>query len=260
MDTVSPSENSTQGHVIQLTTFADPTDCFQCGKRLQGRFFQGYRCLRCQASLHKVCLADCACLEVGAPLKKSNSLMLPTALPDSGLERSNSSLSLAHSLTSGDNGNGNGASTLGTGNPRADRERRRSQIREVVLEAQSNAMREEENTPLERQPWFAGDLPVKTANERLELLPTGTFLIRRRNNGQYALMLKCPEKPKGVKSMKIEEEVNPTTGVREYFLSQARKFPSLTRMIAHYRTRDLTENFNYEALQGVCLKKPFKDI
>merc|ERR1711988_858921 len=95
MDTINPSENAKQGHVLQLLTFAEPTNCFHCGKLLQGRFFQGYRCLRCQACLHKKCLSECACLEVGT-LKKTNSLMLPTALPDS-MERGNSTLSLVSS-------------------------------------------------------------------------------------------------------------------------------------------------------------------
>ena len=103
MDAANPGENAKQGHVLQLTTFAEPTECFQCGKILQGRFFQGYRCLRCQANLNKSCLSECACIEVGAPLKKSNSLMLPTALPDN-LERSGSTLSLVASNSS-ENGN-----------------------------------------------------------------------------------------------------------------------------------------------------------
>ena len=237
MDTVNPSENSNVGHVIQLLTFAEPTDCFQCGKLLRGRFFQGYRCLRCQACLHKKCLGECACLEVGAPLKKSNSLMLPTALPDS-LERSNSTLSLVTS----ENGN-----------------KRHSQIRETVQELQINAIREQENLPLNSQPWYAGELDVKTATVRLENLPIGTFLIRIRQNGQYALMLKSPEKPKGVKSMKIEEEVS-DTGERCFYLSQARKFQSLPKLVNFYKNKDLTENFNYEALRGVTLRTPYKDI
>ena len=41
MDTANPSENAEQGHVIQMVTFTEPTDCFHCGKLLQGRFFQG---------------------------------------------------------------------------------------------------------------------------------------------------------------------------------------------------------------------------
>lgn len=241
MDTVNPNENSKQGHVIQLTTFAEPTECFQCGKLLQGRFFQGYRCLRCQANMHKSCLADCACLEVGAPLKKSHSLMLPTALPES-LERSSSTLSLA---PPSENGN-----------------KRHSQVREVVQELQSSAIREQESLPLDQQPWYAGELDVKTASDRLESLPVGTFLIRKRAKlpGQFVLMLKCPEKPKGVKSMKIEEEVHPETGERFYYLSQARKFSSLAKMVSFYRHRDLTENFNYEALKGVNLRTPYKEV
>ena len=35
MDTVNPSENAEQGHVIQMMTFAESTDCFHCGKLLQ---------------------------------------------------------------------------------------------------------------------------------------------------------------------------------------------------------------------------------
>ena len=64
IETVTPSENNEQGHLIQMTTFHEPTYCFQCQKRFKGKFFQGYRCLRCLANLHKNCLADYACLEL----------------------------------------------------------------------------------------------------------------------------------------------------------------------------------------------------
>ena len=94
MDSVTPSENHEQGHVIQMTTFNEPKpNCFQCQKPLSGKFYQGYRCLRCQANLHKRCLADCACLEVGS-LKKSYSVCLPTAETENGLQRTESTLTL----------------------------------------------------------------------------------------------------------------------------------------------------------------------
>lgn len=239
MDAVNPSENAAQGHVVHLTTFADPTECFQCARPLMGLFFQGYRCLRCQACLHKKCLEDCACLEVGAPLRKTNSLMLPTALPD-GLERSNSTLSLAA--------------------PDKTDNKRHSHIQQMVQELQSSVISESESLPLQDQPWFAGELDVKRANDRLEALPIGTFLVRQRVNGQLALMLKSAEKPKGVKAMKIERGVNSETGEDEVFLSHARKFASVAKLVNYYRARDLTENFNYESLKGLTLKTPYKDI
>jgi len=107
---------------------------------------------------------------------------------------------------------------------------------------------------------FAGDLPVKTATDRLESLPVGTFLVRHRANGCYALMLKSPEQPRGVKSMKIETRSDNRSGQTVYYLSQARSFPSIAKMVSFYRTRDLTENFNYESLKGITLKTPYKDI
>ena len=66
--------------------------------------------------------------------------------------------------------------------------RHSQQVRDVVQELQSNAIREQENVPLAQQPWFAGPLNVKTATDRLDSLPIGTFMIRQRDNGQYALM------------------------------------------------------------------------
>ena len=111
-----------------------------------------------------------------------------------------------------------------------------------------------ETKPLGQQSWFAGELSAKTATDRLETLPIGTFMVRKRVNGCYALMLKTPEFPKGVKSMKIEEEDG------EVYLSHARKFESIQKLITYYRSHDLTENFNYISLKNVTLKMPYKDI
>ena len=70
------------------------------------------------------------------------------------------------------------------------------------------------------------------------MLISGTFLIRQRANGQFALLLTTY---KGVKSMKIEEEV--TDKIKFYFLSENRKFKALVKIVSHYKHEDLTENF-----------------
>ena len=68
----------------------------------------------------------------------------------------------------------------------------------------------------------------------------GTFLIRQRANGQFALLLATY---KGVKSMKIEEKV--TDKIKFYFLSENRKFKALVKIVSHYKHEDLTENFRH---------------
>ena len=50
---------------------------------------------------------------------------------------------------------------------------RHSMIRETVQELQSQQMREQENRSLDQQAWFAGELDVKTASDRLDRLPVG---------------------------------------------------------------------------------------
>lgn len=272
MDAVSPSENSTLviPHVLQMTTFLDgPAECQQCGKPLLGKFFQGYRCMRCQAVLHKACIAHCACIEIGSSngsgvgvgsavagvggsgggvggssLKRVESVALPTVVNES-LERSNSTLSL-----------GTTNSMDGNSDSRRNSARFASSSSSQVQEMQIQLQMEMENAPVEQQPWYAGPLSGKVATDRLENLPIGTFLVRQRANGLYALMLKTPEVPKGVKAMAIYRD----EGSGEYFFSGARRFDSIQRLVAYYRTRDLTENFDYATLRGICLKTPFKSI
>lgn len=226
--------------MVQLSTFADHTECTQCHKLLSGKFFQGYKCLRCQAFLHKGCLADFPCLEVASTTgsfkrRSRESLHLPTLESESSsLVRTESTLSIE---------------APGGG--------RNSNVMEKIELGQRDFMEEMEVMPLEEQPWYAGDLTNKVAMERLESLPVGTFMVRRRVNGSYALMLKSPEKPQGVKSMKIE--VTPDLDPPQFYLSHARKFDSIQKMILFYRNRDLTENFNYESLVGVPLKTPYQE-
>ena len=274
MDAVSPSENSTLAipHVLQMATFLGdaPAECQLCGKALLGKFFQGYRCMRCQAVLHKACIAHCACIEIGSngsgigggaggggaggavsggagggSLKRVESVALPTVVPES-LERSNSTLSLATANSM------DGTTDSRRNSARFASSSSSTQVQEMQIQLQM----EMENAPVEQQPWYAGPLSGKVATDRLENLPIGTFLVRQRANGLYALMLKTPEVPKGVKAMAIYRD----EGSGEYFFSGARRFDTLQRLVAYYRTRDLTENFDYAALRGISLKTPFKSI
>ena len=88
----------------------------------------------------------------------------------------------------------------------------------------------------------------------------GTFLVRQRANGQFALLLKVFNvfNSCGVKSMKIQEESK--DGKKEYYLSVNRKFTSLARVVTYYKRKDLRENFRDEALSGVFLQTPYKDL
>ena len=88
----------------------------------------------------------------------------------------------------------------------------------------------------------------------------GTFLVRQRANGQFALLLKVFNvfNSCGVKSMKIQEESK--DGKKEYFLSVNRKFTSIARLVSYYKRKDLTENFRDESLSGVFLQTPYKDL
>ncbi|CAB4054740.1 VAV [Lepeophtheirus salmonis] len=222
VDVVEPKENAERGHVLAMTTFKEETAIAARDVRL---FYI------------KKCIGDYPCLEVGSTnsnassinnngLTKCDSVTLPTVINEP-LERSESTLSLSPDSKQ----------------PSADR----------VSKLQRETEEELINIPVERQSWFAGDLNPKTASVRLQSLPVGTFLVRKRVNGGYALALNTPG---GVKHMCIQSDEYE----KEFYFSDAKRFKSIAEMIIYYRNRELTDNFNYDDLKGVHLRTPFKDI
>ena len=47
------------------------------------------------------------------------------------------------------------------------------QVPPEVQQREAEAVREQELRPLEEQPWWAGDVDLRTATERIKSLPTG---------------------------------------------------------------------------------------
>ena len=112
---------------------------------------------------------------------------------------------------------------------------------------------EEDRTPLAHRDWFAGNIDIRTATDRLRPLPAGTFLVRTRGpefgGRDYALDLKSRG---GVKHMKIFWENG------RFSFSPARSFDSLVSLINYYRTNELLENFGYKDMEGIKLSTPYK--
>eukprot|EP00090_Calanus_glacialis_P036498 TRINITY_DN6235_c0_g1_i1.p1 TRINITY_DN6235_c0_g1~~TRINITY_DN6235_c0_g1_i1.p1 ORF type:complete len:771 (-),score=186.86 TRINITY_DN6235_c0_g1_i1:114-2426(-) len=234
MDFLYPSENKGSRHDLIMTNLP-ALECTACKKKFLGMIAQGYRCRGCHAILHKSCIPDLMCREkpepeFDSPMRRSGSIALPTFVDRTSM---GSTLSLAPTNRSS------------------------SEISSQVRQLQEEWGRQQELTPLHKQDWFAGQIDIKTATDRIRNLPTGTFLVRNRkteNNEDFALDLKARI---GVKHMKIYVESDENCG-KVYSFSPARSFSSLVQLINYYRSNDLLENFGYKELEGVKLNNPYK--
>ena len=228
MDCLYPSENREAGHDLQLCGLAGMA-CTVCKKKFLGIIGQGYSCRACRAVLHKHCIANLICperLSQESPIRRTGSIALPVFFDRTSL---GSTLSLNRGSTD--------------------------------LSGQVRHLKEEwdklhDQTPLHSQDWFAGNIDIKTATERIRSLPVGTFLVRTRGpsgSEDYALDLKTRS---GVKHMKIYFEND--ENYKAYSFSRARVFPTLVQLIGFYRSNDLLENFGYKDMEGMRLVTPYK--
>jgi len=245
------------GHSLLLVSLAtlvggsetkqQPPQCGYCERNVFGLIGQGYRCRSCGVVLHVDCLsrspgqtcpmADPSQLmeeeEADLLLRRSGSILLPTLGERGSI---GSSLSISHIAR--DNS---------------------EQVRQLQEEWQLETVL----LPLERQPWFAGDLSLATATERIQHLPVGTFLVRRQTTQtttqadvqRFALDINTAD---GVKHLKIYTEYG-QHDQQLFSFSAARRFDSLNKLINYYRSHDLLENFRYKPMEGVKLKLPYKN-
>ncbi|XP_066994159.1 protein vav isoform X2 [Anabrus simplex] len=56
LDNIEPNGCRNTDHKFAMHTFEKPTTCNHCSKFLKGLIFQGYRCTKCQISMHKTCI------------------------------------------------------------------------------------------------------------------------------------------------------------------------------------------------------------
>ncbi|KAF1570447.1 UNVERIFIED_CONTAM: Proto-oncogene vav, partial [Eudyptes robustus] len=56
LSNIFPEHALADGHDFQMFSFEDTTSCRACQMLLRGTFYQGYRCSRCRAPVHKECL------------------------------------------------------------------------------------------------------------------------------------------------------------------------------------------------------------
>uniref|UniRef100_A0A669AXE6 Osteoclast-stimulating factor 1 n=1 Tax=Oreochromis niloticus TaxID=8128 RepID=A0A669AXE6_ORENI len=56
LSNMSPENSTANNHDFQMYCFEETTSCKACSMLLRGIFFQGYRCTRCKMAAHKECL------------------------------------------------------------------------------------------------------------------------------------------------------------------------------------------------------------
>ena len=133
-----------------------------------------------------------------------------------------------------------------------------SNVSGQIKQLKEEWIKQQEQIPLNNQDWFAGNIDIRTATERIRNLPVGTFLVRHRGPGtanDFALDLKTNN---GVKHMKIYVEFDENSQDTYYSFSNARRFTSIVQLIGYYRTNDLLENFGYKDMEGMKLIIPYK--
>lgn len=105
------------------------------------------------------------------------------------------------------------------------------------------------NFPLSDQPWFNDRMDRDKAQELLEDLPHGTFLVRvsPKHHNSYVISLKYDNK---VMHMRVYVAKD-----NQLYLSQNRYFNSLVELVSWYEKNSLTESFN---MLDACLLYPYK--
>jgi hypothetical protein len=55
---IQPEECRRTDHMLTMYTFEKGSSCSQCSKFMKGLFYQGYRCVRCDANTHRECISS----------------------------------------------------------------------------------------------------------------------------------------------------------------------------------------------------------
>ncbi|KAM6972331.1 proto-oncogene vav [Aplochiton taeniatus] len=226
MSNMCPENCTANGHDFQMHCFEDTTSCKACCMLLRGIFFQGYRCTRCKMAAHKECLGRVPACGRGSGLPKMEVCQEYYGVPPPPVgfgQPLHLSLGDVIELTRAQadlqwwEGKNVTVGRLGFFPC--------SKVQPFVSRA----------TPdLSGFPWFAGNMDRNAAKNLLISRSDGTFLVRQKDGGEFAISIKFHMDIRHIK-------ITSTEGL--YRINDKKAFKSVIEMIQFYQQNSLKEYF-----------------
>ncbi|XP_051559693.1 proto-oncogene vav-like isoform X1 [Myxocyprinus asiaticus] len=247
LSNMCPEDSSANGHDFQMHCFEETTSCKSCQMLLRGIFFQGYRCSRCKMAAHKECLGRVpACgrnSENSGTLKKSKTMRAAAQRPKPGLPKMEVCVDYY----------GLPPPPVAFGQPLQLSvgdviELTRAEVDLQWWEGRNLTVGEVGWFPCSKVqpyvpgpipdltglPWFAGNMDRAGAKTLLTTRSDGTFLVRQKDAGEFAISLKFNMDTRHIK-------VTYSEGL--YRINEKKAFKGLFELVQYYQENSLRECF-----------------
>uniref|UniRef100_A0A3B4URI3 Osteoclast-stimulating factor 1 n=1 Tax=Seriola dumerili TaxID=41447 RepID=A0A3B4URI3_SERDU len=263
MSNMCPENATANNHDFQMYCFEETTSCKACSMLLRGIFFQGYRCTRCKMAAHKECLGRVpACgrnSDHAGTTKKSLTSQHPYRL---NISSSSPSFSLSgfpkmevcqeyYALP---------PPPVGFGQPlhlskgdiieltRADAELPWWEGRNLTAGQMGwfPCQKVQPYVAVSTTKQFAGNMDRTAAKNLLMSRSDGTFLVRQKDGGEFAISIKFNMDIRHIK-------ITSTEGL--YRINDKKAFKGLIEMIQFYQQNSLKEYFKDV---DTTLRTPYK--
>ncbi|XP_058497334.1 proto-oncogene vav-like isoform X1 [Solea solea] len=252
LSNLCPENSTANNHDFQMHCFDDTTSCKACSMLLRGIFFQGYRCTRCKMAAHKECLGR-------VPACGRNS-------DHTGKKRSSGHSSIGFpKMEVCQEYYGLPPPPVGFGQPlhlyKGDIiELTRADADLSWWEGRNLSMGQMGWFPCQKvQPyvarltadlsgfnWFAGNMDRTAAKNLLMSRSDGTFLVRQKDGGEFAISIKFNMDIRHIK-------ITTTEGL--FRINDKKAFKGLVELIQFYQKNSLKEYFKDV---DTTLRMPYK--
>uniref|UniRef100_A0A672IH43 Osteoclast-stimulating factor 1 n=1 Tax=Salarias fasciatus TaxID=181472 RepID=A0A672IH43_SALFA len=224
-----PENATANNHDFQMHCFEETTSCKACSMLLRGIFFQGYRCSRCKIAAHKECLGRVATCGRNSGLKKTNKNN------ESGFPK----MEVCQDYF------GLPPPPVGFGQPL---QLSKGDVVELTRAGVDLAWWEGKNLTIGQMGWFpsnkvqpyvsvsqfAGNMDRTAAKNLLMSRSDGTFLVRQKDGGDFAISLKFNM---DIRHIKI------TSAEGLYRINDKIAFRGIVEMIQFYQKNSLKDYF-----------------
>uniref|UniRef100_A0A8C1RBR0 Vav guanine nucleotide exchange factor 1 n=1 Tax=Cyprinus carpio TaxID=7962 RepID=A0A8C1RBR0_CYPCA len=234
LSNMCPENSTANGHDFQMHCFEDTTSCKACQMLLRGIFYQGYRCSRCKMAAHKECLGRVSACGRNSGEKTDTKHVNVTCLPKMevcmdyyGLPPPPVAFGQPLLLSVGD--------MVELTRAEVDLqwwEGRNLTIGEVGWFPCSKVQPFEVTPPSGVR--FAGNMDRVGAKSLLMSRSDGTFLVRQKDAGEFAISLKFNMDTRHIK-------VTYSEGL--YRINEKKAFKGLFELVQYYQENSLRECF-----------------